>query len=329
MATVLRVYQTFPWTRIECSVIPSFSSGSFLRNFLRMLSAMRSLAAIPRRSRSMAHVHLSHKGSFLREGAVILGARRMGFNVVTTLHGSGFETTSRKRPWRDVYRFVFQRTQAIAVLNETVKRIIEDELRVTTPVMIVPNPGPIGGVPADLIPAGSTRPVVIFAGAIGRRKGVDTLIAAWPDVRHAVPDAELVVLGPVQEEDLIAGLTLPGIRYLGPQDSASVASHIGAARVATLPSRGEGMPMFLLEAMALARPIVVTDVGAMAQLAEGAGTVVPLHAPNALSAALIAYLLDPAAADRDGDHGRQRYVSMFSPKTIEDRLVQFYDSARG
>lgn len=327
MATVLRVYQSFPWTRIECTIIPSFANGSFLSTMPVMVGALKALAAVPRTSRSIAHVHVSHKGSFLREGVVILWAGLLGFDVVTTLHGSGFETTSRRRPWRGLYRFVFQRTRAIGVLNDTVKRIIEDELNVTTPVVIVPNPGPIGGTSAALMSAGSAGPVVVFAGAVGRRKGVDTLIGAWPRVRRSVPDAELRVLGPVQDEDLISKLEQPGIRYLGPTDSAGVVEQIGVARVATLPSRGEGMPMFLLEAMALGRPIVVTDIGAMAQLAAGAGTVVPPDDPDSLADALIGYLRDAGSADRDGDAARAAYRAMFNPQGIEDQLVAFYEAA--
>src|SRR3712207_7110746 len=85
------------------------------------------------------------------------------------------------------------------------------ELSPATPVRPVLNPldlGELAGVPASPRAAD-----VVFGGEVGRRKGVDRLVAAWPEVRRAHPDATCVLCGPagdVPVTDLPEGMT-----YLG------------------------------------------------------------------------------------------------------------------
>jgi glycosyltransferase involved in cell wall biosynthesis len=91
-----------------------------------------------------------------------------------------------------------------------------------------------------------------------------------------------------------------------------------------LPSQAEGISNTLLEAMASRRCIVATRVGGNAELVEDgtSGTLVPPGDPQALAAAMLAYLFDPERAARHAACARARAVHDFSL----DRMVGDYEA---
>ncbi len=110
-----------------------------------------------------------------------------------------------------------------------------------------------------LVPRPEPR-TVLFAGRATVAKGLDRLVAA------AAPDFRLLVAG----EGPVAG----GQR-LGFVDGEAWRTAHGRAQLFALPSRDEGAPVSLLEALGAGLPALVTDVGAMASLVGDAGWVVP------------------------------------------------------
>ena len=174
---------------------------------------------------------------------------------------------------------------------------------------------PTGGERAALgVPAG-----VPVAGTVGRLDPVKdhaTLLAGFRRVLETVPEARLVIVGEgemrPQVEAFVALYGLQGrVVLLG--ERLDVAALLPGLDVFVLSSFNEGLSLALLEAMACARPVVVTDVGAAAGVVgDGrAGLVVPPKDPEALAAAVARLLQDREAAARLGSTGRrlieQRY----------------------
>ena len=89
-----------------------------------------------------------------------------------------------------------------------------------------------------------------------------------------------------------------------------------------LPSLAEGISNTVLEAMASAVPVVATRVGGNPELVddETTGRLVPADNDDALTAAILRYVDDPAAARRHGSAARNAVVRRFSL----DRMVQDY-----
>ncbi len=162
---------------------------------------------------------------------------------------------------------------------------------------IVPAPEP------DLLSAGADagprlaadgRPVVLAVGRLAAQKGFDTLIAAAARWRGRRPEPQLVIAGtgPMagRLSDQAAELGVD-VRFLGSRDD--VPGLLAAADVLALPSRWEGQPLILQEALRAGRPVVATDVGGVRDLAgDGAALLVPTGDPAALAAAVLSVLDD-------------------------------------
>jgi len=102
------------------------------------------------------------------------------------------------------------------------------------------------------------------------------------------------------------------VRFLGWRPD--VADVLQAADVVTLPSRAEGLPLAVLEAMACARPVVATPVGGVpdAVVDEVTGLLIPPDDPHRLAAAILRLLRDRDTAGRMGAAGRRRVEESFS-----------------
>ncbi|MDT0306992.1 glycosyltransferase [Streptomyces sp. DSM 44917] len=138
-------------------------------------------------------------------------------------------------------------------------------------------------------------PLVVCVGRLTRQKGQDVLLRAWPRVAARVPGARLALVGDGPERPGLGAVAGPDVLLAGHTEDAG--PWYAAADAVVLPSRWEGMALAPLEAMAVGRPVVLTDVGgARETLPEGQAPhcLVPPGDPDALADALAALLLDPA-----------------------------------
>ena len=162
------------------------------------------------------------------------------------------------------------------------------------------------------------------------------LIAAFKLLRDAAgpADCRLVIVGEgAQRQELerqIAELDLAKtVRLLGNRDD--VAELLAECDVFALSSIAEGMPVTLMEAMAAGLPVVATNVGGVASVVEDGvtGTLVPAAKPQALAAALSAYLADETLRRQHGDAGRARVAAQFSLSAMVAGYVALYDDLLG
>lgn len=113
---------------------------------------------------------------------------------------------------------------------------------------------------------------------------------------------------------------LPGARN-------DIATVLHGFSLFTLPSLAEGTPVSLLEAMACALPVVVSDVGGMPEVVnEGVhGALVPVADAAALGAALARYAMAPEMCRQHGAAGRQRVIQRYSMAAMLDAYLALYD----
>jgi len=165
-------------------------------------------------------------------------------------------------------------------------------------------------------------------GRLCRQKGQDLLLAAWPRVRAAVPDARLVLIGDGPAQAELAAAAPPAVLFAGP--AVDPRPWYAAADVVVLPSRWEGMALVQLEAMASARCVVATDTGGARELLPDAGAaVIPVGDVPALAGALAARLAEPRLAAAEGAAGRARACAEHDIRQVAARVRRVYADVVG
>ncbi|MGN6635638.1 MAG: glycosyltransferase family 4 protein [Oryzihumus sp.] len=181
-------------------------------------------------------------------------------------------------------------------------------------------------------PADQPGQGVVFAGRLAPEKGVDTLIEAV--ARMSTPTTLTVAGdGPVRAalEEHAARVAPGRVEFVGRLGKAALQQVVRRSVASVVPSVWhENQPMTVLEAFALAVPVVCTDLGGLPELVRDGvdGAVVPAGDPGALAGALDAMVADPAAAHRMGVAARERMVVEFSPQVHLDRVAGVYEEAR-
>lgn len=179
------------------------------------------------------------------------------------------------------------------------------------------------------------EPAVLLFGTLSRYKGIDVLLAAFARVAPRLPRARLVLAGfPAADFDLPAHQALARELGIGERmrwvpryvESGEVAAWMGLAAVAVFPYREVYQSGALAVAQTFGVPIVATAVGAMPEAAndgEG-GLLVPPGDPEALAAALLAVLEDPALARRLGERARRDARERFAWERIARAILDAY-----
>jgi glycosyltransferase involved in cell wall biosynthesis len=169
---------------------------------------------------------------------------------------------------------------------------------------------------------------VLCVSGLRAEKRVDVFIDAVAAARRTNPEIRGYVAGDGSERERLerladgSGVTLLGVRR-------DVLELIRGANVLCLPSEAEALPMSILEAMALERPVVATNVGGVAeQVVDGeTGDLVPASDPEAVGRALVALAADPERAREMGAAGRRRQRERFGGEAMVDEYVRVFEEA--
>ena len=169
---------------------------------------------------------------------------------------------------------------------------------------------------------------IVFVGRLETVKGPDVLLEAFGRIAGASPEASLLLVGGGSLEESLreraASLGLDErIAFCGPQDHQRIKEQLYRASVLAFPSRSEGFGLAMLEGMATGLPVAASNVGAIPEVLDGGGLLVPADDPDALAEALLRLLRDPDERDRLGRTARQRAetFSMTSCTAAYERVL--------
>jgi glycosyltransferase involved in cell wall biosynthesis len=167
--------------------------------------------------------------------------------------------------------------------------------------------------------------LAVLVATLRPEKSAHVFLEAVRKAHRADPRVRGLIVGAGPELQRLAEVAGDdrAVQVLG--ERLDVPDILGAADVSCLSSTAEGVPMSLLEAMALGKPVVATDVGGVAETveAEKTGILVPVGNQNAFAEALLKLAADPALARRLGQAGRQRHHDVFGL----ERMIAEYNRA--
>jgi glycosyltransferase involved in cell wall biosynthesis len=166
---------------------------------------------------------------------------------------------------------------------------------------------------------------LVFVGRLTNEKGLDVLLDA---LAHDVGADGLLVVGDGRErarlETAAAASRIP-VRFCGYQ--TDVSPFLAAADVLVQPSRSEGLPFTLLEAMAHGLPVVCSGVGGMRAALGDCGRIVFADRPAELAECLRDLVHDKGARRTLGEAARLRAAAEFGLGPMLDAIHEAYDDA--
>jgi polysaccharide biosynthesis protein PslH len=204
------------------------------------------------------------------------------------------------------------------------RRLAQDAPNATT--VVIPNAADIDRLqPRDSDPAPDGRTVLFFGlmSTIPNVDGVSYFIKEiWPQVRAGRPGTRFVVVG-ANPSPAVLALAAPDITILGPVDD--LRPHLSAAAVIVVPLRlGSGTRLKILEAWAMARPVVSTSLGAEGLEAVPGKHLVIADEPQAFAGSVLRLLEDPAFADGLAKAGRSLASERYSWRGAAASLEAFF-----
>ena len=212
-------------------------------------------------------------------------------------------------PWPRFRRLLYRRAD---VLTANTTGVMESlvPLFQARHLALLPNPLPMPVVPAAVGSAGDRQGFVTVARLVPQ-KGIDVLIRALAQTSGAAQDWSLTLVGDGPEREALERQVLQAgleekVHFLGFRSDPQTS--LLQAGVFVLPSRYEGMPNALLEAMAVGLAVVVTDAspGPLEVVEAGvSGLVVPSDEPAALADALDRLAAQPQLRERLGAAARE------------------------
>jgi glycosyltransferase involved in cell wall biosynthesis len=166
------------------------------------------------------------------------------------------------------------------------------------------------------------------------KKGLDVLAEAWAAVCSSRPDEDvrLLVVGAGHHDDeldrLLSDPRIRGVRRVDGfvHERAALRDLLAAADAYAFPSRSEGFPVALVEAMACGLPPVAADASGVREILgpDSAGTLVPREDPERLAQGLLELFDDREAARKRGAAARQRAESAFGLDEVGRQLRELF-----
>lgn len=266
------------------------------------------------------------------------GIERFSDRLVVHPHGlEMFQMLTRKErmmgwPFRRALHYILRRSKFCVSLGGKLTGILRQQVEgAACEVVVIPNAVEVPAAPAaEQRTTNYHQPTFLFVGRFAFNKGLDVLMSVAQRLaaegKEGLVRFQLAGDGPMlahyQEQGLPANVEL-----LGRVDDARLHQLYAQCSAFLLPTRFEGMPTVVLEAMVHAKPIIVSDVGATAELVTPHnGYLLPPGDAGALYDAVVAFAERRADIHAQmGQYSRQRVVERFSWPAVTKQFEALFD----
>jgi L-malate glycosyltransferase len=175
---------------------------------------------------------------------------------------------------------------------------------------------------------------LVFVGRLAAVKNHPLLLTAFRDALSTMPGLRLSMVGDGVERSALESLAeqlgiSAQVTFWGQQ--LDVAPYFSAADAFIMSSRSEGLPVSLLQAFSIGLPVIVTDVGGMAEvvrLAKAGFTVSPTD-PAGMASAILQLAGNSAEREQFSKNAVAAFHSRFSLETMVDAYMELYRDTAG
>jgi len=276
------------------------------------------------------HAHLPHGEVY---GGIAMRAFPSRWFVVSRHNDDRFR---RWLPMRWVFASSLRRADRIIAISQSLRRfLIEVEKAPADKIEVIPygldaeafsRAAHPGAFRAEI--GARENPLVGFIGRLTGQKGVDILLRAFALVERCHPTVKLILAGEGPDRPALSRLAkslgLQRVMFLGWRDDA--ADILADIDLLVVPSRWEGFGLVALEAMAMGKPVVASNVSALPEIVVPGqtGLLVPHGDAEELAEALGSILTDPKRAAEMGRAGRERVLKEFPVERMAKRMSGLY-----
>ena len=172
---------------------------------------------------------------------------------------------------------------------------------------------------------------ILFVGRLEKRKGLDYLIEAHKHIKQEIPNSRLIIVGPGTRlrnkyEKRVAQNGLKDVVFVGCVSHDELPRYYKTADIVCAPATGkESFGIVLLEAMALGKPVVASNIDGYASIMTHGveGLLVPPRDEKALAQALVSLMASESLRQQMGAKGRLT-AAEYDWKRIVQRVVDYY-----
>lgn len=262
---------------------------------------------------------------------------------IATLHGYVHARRfSKMWVYECIDRIAIYRMDGVVLVGEAMKGEIPERLRASPNIRVIPNGLNIADLKKRSTIAledriqqfiSSHELMILGIGRLSREKGFDHLLRAFRKVKGEFPGAGLLLVGEGKQRDSLESLTEElGLSeaVLMPGYCSNVPALLKQARLLAMPSLTEGLPITLLEAMAIETPVLVSAVGEMPKvLGYGEGGHITQSIESAeLADAMIAQL-HSSAPRKKTEWSAQAVERDYSAEAMANNYLSLYNTVAG
>jgi glycogen(starch) synthase len=205
------------------------------------------------------------------------------------------------------------------------------------------------GYPLDLeqfAPSAVTRqpgpPRLLFLGRLEQRKGIETIVSAFPLLVARHPDVTLTILGSdtpniagydsarcYMEDRLRGAGCLKNVTFISQVALGELPVMFHNHDIVWVPSLYDNYPLVALEALACAKAIVAADSGGLPEMIEDGitGFLFPVGNAEALAEKTATLCASPTLRDTLGQAARMRLIAECSPQSLHNHTMELYRMA--
>jgi glycosyltransferase involved in cell wall biosynthesis len=318
----------------QSALVEQLESAAIPITFLDLRSPREFLKGWKRLERHLRQTAPDVVQTFLVHANVLgaVAARRAGVSGVSS--GIRVADPRRRRLWLE--RFAAARADRVVCVSQAAADATTRRTRLPAEkIVVIPNgietarydgveridPATLGLDPA--------RRIIAVVGRLEKQKGLDWLLSLAPQLLKQAPECDLLIVGDgPQREELVSRSAAMGlgkrIHFAGWRPD--VPAILAACDLLLLPSRWEGMPNVVLEAMASRRPIVATQSEGVLELLGNASQpqTVPFGDSQALVSKVVAIIGDSSLASQLASENRLRAEDHFSLSGTIDRYQTLF-----
>ncbi|MGE0930786.1 glycosyltransferase family 4 protein [Peijinzhouia sedimentorum] len=265
--------------------------------------------------------------------SVWFNIRKFSHRLILNPHGlesfqvEGFKENIMGFVFREVFKYLFNRSRHVVSLGGKLSHILKKNIKKSESVVVLPN----GVIPKEkVLPKANSKIQVLFVSRFAYNKGIGTLFEAVEllNRRSILVDFEfhLVGKGPLFDH-YSTGNPWPNVICHGFLSDEELNQAYADCDIFLLPTWFEGMPTVVLEAMSFSKPIIVSDVGATAELVDSNnGYLLEARDAQLVADALIDFKnLSDESKKQLGENSYNRVIENFTWDKVAERHEELFE----